>query len=231
MPVAVEFIPRSKSKMLGSRSDGTSLYCRAAAQLFAPQGAKLGSRNHWSKRGAALYDPVCSAVDMWICPYCRQQVPLTWRRYFTEPGRKRRCDHCGRISRLNGTLSPRIWTLRILGILAGGIPVCILGCRIGFLAGPAGFVLAGQVGFVLGALATGLPFDKYLDERYRQLTEIREEMAGLDNATCAQCGGFFRIEEMIAFDKYHVCARCKPVFLQKLAEGTRIEPPPSEPKL
>lgn len=41
---------------------------------------------------------------------------------------------------------------------------------------------------------------------------------------CVQCGANFNIEEMISVGEHHVCARCKPVFLQKLAEGSPIDP-------
>jgi hypothetical protein len=82
--------------------------------------------------------------------------------------------------------------------------------------------LPGLVAFSLGALATGLPIDKYLDERHRQLTGAKDEMEG--EATCVECGGVFSIEQMIAHDKYRVCARCKPIFLQKLAEGAPVAP-------
>jgi hypothetical protein len=97
--------------------------------------------------------------------------------------------------------------------LVGGVPPLLL---FGYLFGR----LPGLVSFAFGALATGLPIDKYLDERYRQLTGPKDEMEG--EATCVVCGGVFSIEQMIAHDKYRVCARCKPVFLQKLAEGAPI---------
>lgn len=155
---------------------------------------------------------------MWICPYCHQQMRLTWTRYFAEPGLNHRCDHCSKVSRVDGALSPKIWMLRTLGTLVGGVPVGILGYQYGSSLG--------LVGFVVGALATGLPIDKYIDGRYRQLTATNEEKQSRDATTCVQCGGQFRIEEMVAIGNYHVCARCKPVFLQKLAEGSPIGPPP-----
>jgi uncharacterized RDD family membrane protein YckC len=39
---------------------------------------------------------------------------------------------------------------------------------------------------------------------------------------CAECGGVFNLEDTIAYGKARVCARCKPVFIQKLAEGARL---------
>jgi len=41
-------------------------------------------------------------------------------------------------------------------------------------------------------------------------------------AVCAECGGVFNIQDTIAYGNARVCAKCKPVFIQKLAEGARI---------
>src|ERR1051325_782664 len=41
-------------------------------------------------------------------------------------------------------------------------------------------------------------------------------------AVCAECGGIFPKENMIRYGNAHVCATCKPVFMQKLAEGARL---------
>lgn len=40
-----------------------------------------------------------------------------------------------------------------------------------------------------------------------------------EQAVCAECKGTFEIQNMVAHGRFHVCARCKPIFLQKLAEG------------
>jgi uncharacterized RDD family membrane protein YckC len=42
-------------------------------------------------------------------------------------------------------------------------------------------------------------------------------------AVCAECGGVFNIEETIAYGNARVCARCKPVFIQKIAEGAKLK--------
>ena len=39
---------------------------------------------------------------------------------------------------------------------------------------------------------------------------------------CAECGRMFPIAETVRFGKANVCAACKPVFLQKLSEGAKI---------
>jgi hypothetical protein len=104
---------------------------------------------------------------MWICPYCQQQIALTWKRYFTEPGLKHSCPHCGRISRLDGATSPKLWACRACGELLGGVPLAIIGLQFA--------PLFGLLGLVIGGLVTGLPIDKYLDGKFRQLIAITDE--------------------------------------------------------
>jgi hypothetical protein len=41
-------------------------------------------------------------------------------------------------------------------------------------------------------------------------------------ASCVECGGTFARGEMMSFEGAHVCARCKPTFLQKLKEGVQL---------
>jgi len=41
-------------------------------------------------------------------------------------------------------------------------------------------------------------------------------------AVCAECGRIFNIQDMIPYGGVRVCAGCKPVFMQKLAEGARL---------
>jgi len=41
-------------------------------------------------------------------------------------------------------------------------------------------------------------------------------------AVCAECGRTFRAEDMIRYGSIHICAECKPVFMQKLAEGAKV---------
>jgi len=42
--------------------------------------------------------------------------------------------------------------------------------------------------------------------------------------SCVECGKSFPADEMIHHGNVSVCANCKPVFMQKLAEGARIDP-------
>jgi len=41
-------------------------------------------------------------------------------------------------------------------------------------------------------------------------------------AVCAECGKLFAIQDMIRHGSIYICANCKPVFLQKLAEGAQL---------
>jgi uncharacterized RDD family membrane protein YckC len=41
-------------------------------------------------------------------------------------------------------------------------------------------------------------------------------------AVCAECGGVFSVQDTIAYGNARVCARCKPIFIQKLAEGAKL---------
>ena len=41
-------------------------------------------------------------------------------------------------------------------------------------------------------------------------------------AVCAECGRIFNVQDMIPYGGVHVCAGCKPVFMQKLAEGAKL---------
>ena len=43
-----------------------------------------------------------------------------------------------------------------------------------------------------------------------------------DEVVCAECNRIFPRDETIPFGTVRVCATCKPVFMQKLAEGAKI---------
>jgi hypothetical protein len=47
--------------------------------------------------------------------------------------------------------------------------------------------------------------------------------APVNEGVCAECGGVFPTQNMIKYGTATVCAACKPVFLQKLAENARIQ--------
>jgi uncharacterized RDD family membrane protein YckC len=45
---------------------------------------------------------------------------------------------------------------------------------------------------------------------------------GADEVVCAECNRIFPRDETIPFGTVRVCATCKPIFMQKLAEGAKI---------
>src|SRR5882724_7135353 len=40
---------------------------------------------------------------------------------------------------------------------------------------------------------------------------------------CVECGKMFFAQDMIRHGNVYVCANCKPVFMQKLSEGARVD--------
>jgi uncharacterized RDD family membrane protein YckC len=46
---------------------------------------------------------------------------------------------------------------------------------------------------------------------------------GNDNQPCVECGKVFSAQDMIRHGNDYVCVNCKPIFMQKLAEGARID--------
>lgn len=46
--------------------------------------------------------------------------------------------------------------------------------------------------------------------------------AATQEAVCAECGKIFDLQDTIAYGNVRVCAACKPIFLQKLAEGAKL---------
>jgi hypothetical protein len=42
---------------------------------------------------------------------------------------------------------------------------------------------------------------------------------GANQAVCAECGQYFPPDELVTLNRTQVCANCKPIFLQRMAEG------------
>ncbi len=155
---------------------------------------------------------------MWTCPYCREPMPVTWRRLFTW-GKRRRCPHCSGISSLLLELKHRL----MLGIANAAAFILVAIAYEALIRGRANsqYWRVGAIMWV--TLALELPILRFVYGRYGKLVPIEGEMPMIgDETICVECGGSFKVVEMIAHEKQHVCARCKPVFLQKLAEGARI---------
>jgi uncharacterized RDD family membrane protein YckC len=47
-------------------------------------------------------------------------------------------------------------------------------------------------------------------------------LGGSAQARCAECGRTFATSDMIRHGSAHICASCKPIFMQKLVEGAEI---------
>jgi hypothetical protein len=53
----------------------------------------------------------------------------------------------------------------------------------------------------------------------KHLPDGLPDAAPASQTVCAECQGAFDIHNMIEHHGTYICARCKPIFLQKLAEG------------
>jgi hypothetical protein len=148
--------------------------------------------------------------DFVKCPHCNHDFELTYDRYWRISFRKFACPNCFRKS-----------------IFVPGGPL-YFGLLMGFLTtlGLLGVAIANYwlrppqcaVGLVL-MLAPAVPFAKFLVRRLGRLTGIGDpETQG--TAICAECRSVVPIEDMIAHNSIYYCAKCKPIFLQKLAEGS-----------
>ena len=82
---------------------------------------------------------------------------------------------------------------------------------------------------MLPSLIVILPLAKFFEDKHKQAIAV-EDLAPPEIAPCAECKQVFKVEEMIAHNGIYVCARCKPIFLQKLAEGAEIGAEPRTAK-
>jgi NAD-dependent SIR2 family protein deacetylase len=144
------------------------------------------------------------------CPYCYHTFPLTWGRYLKSLTGKHVCPSCLKPSRLKF----RALTFIIL------LVVCYVTSRPGvFLVGR----WLGRQWSALGvitSLIVVLPLGKKF-ESWKELTPIAGE-AWPEISVCVECKQTFKTEDMIAHQGVHVCAGCKPILLQKLAEGASL---------
>ena len=147
------------------------------------------------------------------CPYCEHTFPLTWERYFKSPWGRHVCPRCSKPSRLKFRLLTAVIEL-IVGLLC---------------AAPVAIVFQHWLGgywALLGAIPTmlvTLPLDRMFDDKYKHLRPIEGEALS-DTAACVECKRVFNVRDMVAHNGLHVCARCKPIFLQKIAEGAKLAP-------
>jgi hypothetical protein len=102
---------------------------------------------------------------------------------------------------------------------------------VGFICGLPGFLLArwsGDIRWLVGVVpgvCVIIPLGKLFENKSERLRAAEVEALS-DTACCAECGGVFNVQDMIAHSGLYVCARCKPIFLQKLVEGAKISDEP-----
>ena len=72
-------------------------------------------------------------------------------------------------------------------------------------------------------LAGWLPYGQAVAGEISAGAGVRGATAGATpEAVCAECGKIFPLDETIPHGNVRVCAGCKPAFMQKLAEGARL---------
>ena len=99
------------------------------------------------------------------CPYCDHEFPLTWKRYWQSPTGRHECPSCHQRSRLRPT--PGSWIRIFLGVSVGGIPA---GWLMHLWFGRVGWI----GGWLLGAFLTGVPLDRYFDDKVRRLEKCED---------------------------------------------------------
>jgi hypothetical protein len=148
------------------------------------------------------------------CPYCQYTFPLTWPRYFKATFGRHTCPACAKVSRQQFKFSHFLILLAIglICTVPGVILIVLLTSNFDFWA-------------VLGAIPMILvvfPLDRLMDAKFKQLKKIEGQESPSATSPCAECHRIFSIDHMITHQGVHICARCKPIFLQKLAEGAQI---------
>ncbi len=99
------------------------------------------------------------------CPQCNNDFSLGWKQYIKAPLGRIPCPSCH--AKLVSTHRWFYWPLMILGSCILGIPLAILG---------ANFGLAGTLtGWLIGAFGFGVPFDRFLENRFSVLRLRQDE--------------------------------------------------------
>ncbi len=106
------------------------------------------------------------------CPRCNEAFHLTWGRYLKAPTGKFSCPACGGV--LKGRRPWYYWPLMLAGCCFTGVPLGLLGLLY--------FDATGAIaGWALGALISGVPIDKYLEDKLGRLSEDKKKAP--DNRT------------------------------------------------
>lgn len=122
-----------------------------------------------------------------LCPYCAEEFPLTWARYWAAPFGKHTCPNCRRASKFRMTAPYLIVTIVAwlfwYGFSAAVGAAVALVVALRFSPDPATverfapFLFMGWLGatMLLGMVVI-TPFDRYYDEHYRTLEKLPTEV-------------------------------------------------------
>lgn len=102
------------------------------------------------------------------CPQCNGDFLLTWKRYVKAPFGRFPCPLCH--TGLIGKHHWFYWPLLFLGCCFAGIPLAYLG---GMKYGFTGTLY----GWIIGAVLSGVPFDKYLESKFSILKINNRDMS------------------------------------------------------
>jgi hypothetical protein len=144
------------------------------------------------------------------CPHCHQEFELSWGRYLRLTIHKFACPYCGQRS-ICDVINPVMGNILMFG-----------GAVIGLLGVAIAKVWLGVPGCIVGVLPLAilaLPVGRMADRRWGKLRAVGESEPR-ESAVCAECKAEFGLEEMVRHNDLYYCGRCKPVFLQKLTEGS-----------
>src|SRR5437016_817233 len=76
-------------------------------------------------------------------------------------------------------------------------------------------------------MANWQPYEEVKRPGLRLATPVSATaVASSGEAVCSECGGVFSVQDMIQHGSLRVCAQCKPILLQKLAEGAKLRSGP-----
>ncbi len=96
----------------------------------------------------------------------------------------------------------------------------VAGLILGALYAPSLFLPLGVM-ILVGLLAEGSRNEFGLQKKIASTRASGPGAGNTAQAACAECHGLFSIQDLISYDGVQMCARCKPIFLQRLTEGAK----------
>ena len=98
---------------------------------------------------------------------CDHEFSLTWTRYFKTPFGRMDCPSCRK--KLVVTHRWFYWPLMLIGVCILGIPLAVCGSKFG--------IGGTSVGWFIGGFSGGIPFDRFLEERFSVLKPRPDEVS------------------------------------------------------